>query len=198
MFDDQHKIDLRQLHTDWPRFWSNYIEIWEDWYEYIPTIEPIIVPELACMPEYMPWFRIHGKPYLLLVEERQRQLRVQRERRGPLNPRQKDDDAGPSTRPRHSPSPSSAAIQSPGPTRASTQSLDPAVQPTIPTAQPFQMMPGAFPIPFIGPPMYRLARYEGSQEGPSGSYSFYQSLPLYGFQTPSPLVMQTPPHSLFY
>ncbi|MBA0875675.1 hypothetical protein Goshw_010328, partial [Gossypium schwendimanii] len=34
--------------------------------------EPIIVSELACMPKYMPWFRIHGKPYLLSAEERQR------------------------------------------------------------------------------------------------------------------------------
>ncbi|MFQ6656883.1 hypothetical protein Gotur_026801, partial [Gossypium turneri] len=115
VFDDHHKIDLRQLHTDWPRFWSHYIQMWEDRYDYIPTLEPIIIPELACVPEYMPWFKIHGKPYLLSVEERQRQLRVQRERRGPLNPRQMDDDVDPSIRPRHSPSPSSAAIQSPGP-----------------------------------------------------------------------------------
>ncbi|MBA0879228.1 hypothetical protein Goshw_004720 [Gossypium schwendimanii] len=34
--------------------------------------EPIIIPELACVLEYMPWFRIHGKPYLLSAEERQR------------------------------------------------------------------------------------------------------------------------------
>ncbi|KAH1064774.1 hypothetical protein J1N35_029761 [Gossypium stocksii] len=63
--DDEHEIDLRLLNTDWPRYWSNYIKIWENWYDYIPTREPIIVPELACVPEYMPWFRIHGKPYLL-------------------------------------------------------------------------------------------------------------------------------------
>ncbi|KAK8263512.1 hypothetical protein V6Z11_D12G047700 [Gossypium hirsutum] len=97
-------------------------------------MEPIIVPELACMPEYMPWFRIHGKPYLLSLEERQRQLRVQRERRDPLNPRRQDDDAGLSTTPRHSP--------------------DPAVQPMIPTQPPFQMMPGAFPSPFMYPNPY--------------------------------------------
>ncbi|KAG8477465.1 hypothetical protein CXB51_031030 [Gossypium anomalum] len=48
VLDDHHKIDLRQLHTDWPRFWSHYIQIWEDRYDYIPTREPIIVPELAC------------------------------------------------------------------------------------------------------------------------------------------------------
>ncbi|MFQ6653716.1 hypothetical protein Gotur_024967, partial [Gossypium turneri] len=46
--------------------------------------------------------------------------------------------------------------------------------------------------------MYRPATHERSPEGPSGSSSFYQSPPPYGFQTPSSLVMQTPLHSLFY
>ncbi|KAG8483054.1 hypothetical protein CXB51_021944 [Gossypium anomalum] len=131
VLDDHHKIDLRQLHTDWPRFWSHYIQMWEDRYDYIPTREPIIVPELAYVPEYMPWFRIHGKPYLLSEEERQQQLRAQRERRGPLNPRRRDDDAGPSTAPTQSPSPATRPTQSPGP----------IVQPSTPTAQPLQMMP---------------------------------------------------------
>ncbi|MFQ6625709.1 hypothetical protein Gotur_005691 [Gossypium turneri] len=98
------------------------------------TVEMHQSDRLACVPEYMLWFRIHGKPYLLSAEERQRQLRVQREKCGPLNPRRKDDNTGPSTRPRHSPGPSSAAIQSPGPTKAPIQSPDLAVQPTIPTA----------------------------------------------------------------
>ncbi|MBA0633880.1 hypothetical protein Godav_022365 [Gossypium davidsonii] len=102
VLDDHHKIDLRQLHTDWSRYWSYYIQMWEDRYDYIPTREPIIVPELTRVPEYIPWFRIYGKPYLLSEEERQRHLRVQRERRGPLNPRRRVDDASPSTRPKHS------------------------------------------------------------------------------------------------
>ncbi|MFQ6624159.1 hypothetical protein Gotur_003471 [Gossypium turneri] len=34
----------------------------------IPTREPIIVPELACVLDYMSWFRIHGKSYLLSEE----------------------------------------------------------------------------------------------------------------------------------
>ncbi|MBA0879232.1 hypothetical protein Goshw_004720, partial [Gossypium schwendimanii] len=67
-----------------------------------------------------------------------------------------DDDAGPSTRPKQSSNPSSAPIQSPGPTTTPTQSPDPAVQPMIPT-------------------MSRPASHEGSQEGPSGSSSFFQS-----------------------
>ncbi|MFQ6647838.1 hypothetical protein Gotur_021042 [Gossypium turneri] len=169
--------------------------MWEDRYTYIPNREPIIVPELACVPEYMPWFRIHGKPYLLSPEERQRQLRNQRERRGPLNPRKRDDDVGQSTMPRNSPSSSSAPIESPGTAGAQTQSPDPVVQPMIPMQPPFQMMPGAFPSPFMYPNPYMPATHKGSQEGPSGSSSFYQSPPPYGFQTPSPLVMQTPPHS---
>ncbi|MBA0753433.1 hypothetical protein Gogos_020912, partial [Gossypium gossypioides] len=112
--------------------------MWEDRYDYIPTRESIIVLKLACVPEYMPWFRIYGKPYLLSPEERQRQLRVQRERRGPLNQRRRDDDAGPSTRPKNSPGPSSAPITLSRLATASTQSPDPAVQSMIPTAQPFQ------------------------------------------------------------
>ncbi|KAG8481055.1 hypothetical protein CXB51_025867 [Gossypium anomalum] len=69
VLDDEYKVDLRLLNTDWLRHWSEYIEMWEDRYDYIPTRELIIVPELACLPEYMPWFRIHGKPYLLSEEE---------------------------------------------------------------------------------------------------------------------------------
>ncbi|MFQ6623958.1 hypothetical protein Gotur_003593 [Gossypium turneri] len=53
---------------------SHYIQMWEDRYDYIPTREPIIVPELAYVLEYMPWFRINGKPYLLSLEERQRPI----------------------------------------------------------------------------------------------------------------------------
>ncbi|KAG8493069.1 hypothetical protein CXB51_010377 [Gossypium anomalum] len=78
VLDDKHKVDLRLLNTDWPRQWSKYIKMWESRYDYIPIREPIIIPELACMPEYMSWFKIHGKPYLLSEEEKRRQIRVQR------------------------------------------------------------------------------------------------------------------------
>ncbi|MBA0875746.1 hypothetical protein Goshw_000600, partial [Gossypium schwendimanii] len=114
------------------------MEMWEDRYEDIPTREPIIISELACIPKYMPWFRIHGKPYLLTPEEKQRQIRVERERREPLNLRRQDNEGSPSMRPRHLPGSSSATMQSPGPTRAPTQSPDAAVQPMIPTQPPFQ------------------------------------------------------------
>ncbi|KAK5771861.1 hypothetical protein PVK06_048115 [Gossypium arboreum] len=89
----------------------------------------------------MPWFRIHGKPYLLSEEERQRQLRVQRKRRGPLNPRRRDDDAGPST----------ASTQSLGPATGPTQSPGPTVQLSTPTVQPLQMMPVLWQVGMHGP-----------------------------------------------
>ncbi|KAH1114233.1 hypothetical protein J1N35_007611 [Gossypium stocksii] len=93
--------------------------MWENQYDYIPTQEPIIVPKLACVSKYMPWFRIHGKPYLLSEDERRRQIRVQRKRRGPLNPRRRDDHASPSIAAIQSPGPSTAPPQSPGLTTAS-------------------------------------------------------------------------------
>ncbi|KAG8473023.1 hypothetical protein CXB51_034913 [Gossypium anomalum] len=142
VFDEEHKVDLRLLNMDWPRYWSGYIEMWENRYDYIPTREPIIIPDLACIPEYMPWFRIHGKPYLLSEEERRRQIHVQRERRGPLNPRRRDDDAGPSIAPTQSVGPSTVPPQSPGPT----------VQQMTPTSQPFPSpIPGTYPIPYVYP-----------------------------------------------
>ncbi|MFQ6624736.1 hypothetical protein Gotur_003925 [Gossypium turneri] len=60
-----------------------------------------------------------------------------------------------------------------------------------PGSSPFLITPS-------GPPMYRPASHERSQEGLSESSSFYQTPSLYGFQTASPLVLQTPLHSLFY
>ncbi|XP_052476675.1 uncharacterized protein LOC105782737 [Gossypium raimondii] len=177
VFDDHHKINLRLLGTN-------------------------IIPELACVPEYMPWFKIHGKPYLLAPEERQRQIRVGRERREPLNPRRQDFKGSPSTRPRHSPGSSSAAMQSLSPMRAPTQSPDATIQQMIPMQSPFPMMPGVFPSPYMypnpymypfpnpmagwsqmpgsapfpvipsGPPISRPVVQEGYQGGLSGSSPF--------------------------
>ncbi|MFQ6654280.1 hypothetical protein Gotur_025338 [Gossypium turneri] len=106
--------------------------MWENRHQYLPTREQVIVSELACVPEYMPWFRIHGKPYLLTPEERQR----------------------PAMRPRQSPGSSSMAMQSPSPTKAPTQSPDAAIQQMTPTQPPFPMMPGLFPSPYMYPNPY--------------------------------------------
>ncbi|KAK5777036.1 hypothetical protein PVK06_045001 [Gossypium arboreum] len=91
----------------------------------------------------MPWFRIYGKPYLLSEEERRRQIRVQRELRGPLNPRRKGDDASPSTAAPQSAGPSTTPIQLASPSIALPQSPGPTVQQTTPTLQPF---PSPMPV----------------------------------------------------
>ncbi|MFQ6671607.1 hypothetical protein Gotur_036103 [Gossypium turneri] len=61
----------------------------------------------------------------------------------------------------------------------------------MPGSAPFSVMPS-------GSPISRPAAQEGSQGGPSGSFPFYQSPPTYDFQTLSPFMMQTPPHTLFF
>ncbi|MBA0630438.1 hypothetical protein Godav_002538 [Gossypium davidsonii] len=68
VLDDEHKIDLRQSNMHLLLFFPKYIEMWENQYDHIPTREPIIILELACALDYMPWFNIHGKPYLFLEE----------------------------------------------------------------------------------------------------------------------------------
>ncbi|MFQ6652730.1 hypothetical protein Gotur_024455 [Gossypium turneri] len=61
-------------------------------------------------------------------------------------------------------------------------------------------MPGSAPFPVMSsrPLITRPTAQEGSQGGPSGSSPFYHSLATHGFQTPSPFMMQTPPHTLFF
>ncbi|MFQ6622591.1 hypothetical protein Gotur_001739, partial [Gossypium turneri] len=95
---EMHQKD-RQLNLHWLVFFSEYIEIWKNRYDHIPTREPIIVSELVCAPNYMPRFRINGKLYLLSEERRRQQIHVEREQRGPLNPRKRDNGMGLSTAP---------------------------------------------------------------------------------------------------
>ncbi|KAK5811438.1 hypothetical protein PVK06_026769 [Gossypium arboreum] len=52
-------------------------------YEFLPTCEAIVAMELDCYLEYMPWFRVHGKLYLLGKEARGRQPHTRRPRQGP-------------------------------------------------------------------------------------------------------------------
>ncbi|KAH1120744.1 hypothetical protein J1N35_003904 [Gossypium stocksii] len=83
--DDLHNIDLRgRLEEDWSTFHQKYIDIWQRRYDYLPTREPFLTPELATSPDYMDWFRHNGKPYLLSALERSRQRRRRRQRQGPI------------------------------------------------------------------------------------------------------------------
>ncbi|MBA0727674.1 hypothetical protein Golax_000642, partial [Gossypium laxum] len=55
-------------------------------YDSLSNREPIIAYVLACDSEYMPWFRHHGKPYLLVKEARGRLHHIRRPRRAPRHP----------------------------------------------------------------------------------------------------------------
>ncbi|KAH1090771.1 hypothetical protein J1N35_018028 [Gossypium stocksii] len=89
------------------------------------------------MSNYMPWFRIHSKPYLLSEEHRRRKIRVGRERRGLLNPMRRDDGTCPSI--------------------VQTQSPGPMPQLTAPTSHPLQIISGAYPSPFMYPNPYMIS-----------------------------------------
>lgn len=61
--------------------------MWNNRYEFLPTREAIVAPELACNLKYKQWFRVYGKPYLLGEEERSRQPHTRRPRWALINPR---------------------------------------------------------------------------------------------------------------
>ncbi|KAK5802646.1 hypothetical protein PVK06_030257 [Gossypium arboreum] len=180
VLDDHYKIDLRQLHTDWPRFWSHYIQMWKDRYDYIPTREPIIVPELArgeaaaiACPKGTTW------PFKSLNKGR---------RRRPIN--------GTHTITR----PSNRTYTVTGPNNSTVDTHNTASSDDTSPMAGWNAWPGSSPFSITpnGPLIYRQPSREGSQEGSSESSFFYQSPSPYGFQTPPPLMMQTPPRSLFY
>ncbi|MBA0776737.1 hypothetical protein Gotri_011694 [Gossypium trilobum] len=68
--NDLRRIDLRHPDENWSVFHLQHINMWNNRYDFLPNWKPIIIPELACNPEYMPGFRIHGKPYLYREEAR--------------------------------------------------------------------------------------------------------------------------------
>ncbi|MBA0753245.1 hypothetical protein Gogos_020948 [Gossypium gossypioides] len=169
------------------------LEAQKNRYDHIPIREPIIVPELACAPNYMPWFRIYSKPYLLSKEHRRQQIRVERERQGPLNPRRRDDGTGPST----TPQPLQIMVGAyPSPYMYHNPYMFPFLNP-IPGWNGWPDV-SPFPMTLTQSTIYRPSSPDGSYEATLESSSHYQSLSPYGIQTPPPWEMQTPPHSLLY
>ncbi|MBA0694244.1 hypothetical protein Goari_004560 [Gossypium aridum] len=61
---EMHESNRGRLNENWIRFHAEYINMWNNRYELLPHREAIIALELACDLEYMPWFRLLGKPYL--------------------------------------------------------------------------------------------------------------------------------------
>ncbi|MFQ6630914.1 hypothetical protein Gotur_008681, partial [Gossypium turneri] len=52
--NDLNMIDMRgRLDEDWATFHKKYIKIWQHMYNYLPTREPFLMPELATTLDYM-------------------------------------------------------------------------------------------------------------------------------------------------
>ncbi|MBA0679617.1 hypothetical protein Goari_011376 [Gossypium aridum] len=89
----------RRTDENWTTFHAQYINMWNNRYEFLATREPIFTPKLAYYPEYMPWFRVHGKPYLLGEEARAKPPHARRPQCAPRNPKRgghnKVDEVGP-------------------------------------------------------------------------------------------------------
>ncbi|MBA0611532.1 hypothetical protein Godav_012211 [Gossypium davidsonii] len=84
-------------------------------YEFLPTREAIVTPELACYLEYMSWFRVYGKSYLLTEKVRGRQSHTRRPRQMPRNPRRGSHDGAVKTGPLSTPIQQPTPITAPAP-----------------------------------------------------------------------------------
>ncbi|KAG8493584.1 hypothetical protein CXB51_010959 [Gossypium anomalum] len=105
--DNLHHIKLRLPDTNWSIFHLQYINMWDNRYDFLPTRENIIILELTCDPDYMSWFKIHDKSYLYWKKARHRHPHTSRPRRGPLN--LMGDEAGPSSTPTQELTPTTSA-----------------------------------------------------------------------------------------
>ncbi|KAH1064508.1 hypothetical protein J1N35_029495 [Gossypium stocksii] len=69
--DDLHPIHLQgRTDENWPIFYVKYINMWNNRYEFLPIHEAIVTLELAYNLDYMQYFRVYCKPYLLGEEVR--------------------------------------------------------------------------------------------------------------------------------
>ncbi|MBA0815728.1 hypothetical protein Gohar_000479, partial [Gossypium harknessii] len=138
-------------------------------YDFLPTHEPIIISELACNPEYMPWFRIHNKPYLYREEARCRHLHMSRPQRVPLN------------------SMSGKA----NPLSTSMQELAPTALTPMPTPPPVQYVPSyssAYPNPFIFTQVQYIAPHF-STSNPMSGWTVGHPSPMWHTPEPSHFLM---------
>ncbi|MBA0793118.1 hypothetical protein Gohar_017550 [Gossypium harknessii] len=65
---------------NWKDYHNENIDIWDRRIKLLPIHEPFFSLDMASYLEYMPWFRVAGKLYLLSVEEWSRQLHQKKPR----------------------------------------------------------------------------------------------------------------------
>ncbi|PPR84829.1 hypothetical protein GOBAR_AA35881 [Gossypium barbadense] len=69
--EELHKVDLQGKNDeDWKEVHKDYIGAWNSRMEFLPICEPFFSSDTTTCLEYMSWFRVTSKSYLLLVEAR--------------------------------------------------------------------------------------------------------------------------------
>ncbi|MBA0749331.1 hypothetical protein Gogos_003276 [Gossypium gossypioides] len=81
---DLHKMDMRgKDNIDWSVGHKVHIEVCNRRMQSIPIREQFFSTNTTIVDDYLAWFRAIGKPYLLSLEERSRQIRAKRSHRPP-------------------------------------------------------------------------------------------------------------------
>ncbi|MBA0753523.1 hypothetical protein Gogos_000020, partial [Gossypium gossypioides] len=146
---------------------------------------------LACYPDYMSWFRIHGKPYLLEEEARRRRPHMSRPRRAFLNP--KGGEAGPSSVPAQEPAqelaPASSALP---PSPYPLHYVSPYSGWTVghPSAMWYTPEPSHFLMTVVPTAMYRSSMHEALMESTLAITSTYGTQHSYAHSLPEVARMQ--------
>ncbi|KAG8503651.1 hypothetical protein CXB51_001637 [Gossypium anomalum] len=75
--NELHKVDIRGKNNDnWPQWHGEHIEAWERRMQSLPSRESFFSIDMVADVEYLPWFRLVGKSYLLSSEEWRSQIRL--------------------------------------------------------------------------------------------------------------------------
>ncbi|PPR98071.1 hypothetical protein GOBAR_AA22593 [Gossypium barbadense] len=80
---DQVMRQVEAKYSTGIEFHKDYIDIWDRRIDFILISEPFFKLDMMTSMEYMLWFRLVGKHYLLPVEARSRQIRLKGPQRSP-------------------------------------------------------------------------------------------------------------------
>ncbi|MBA0735551.1 hypothetical protein Gogos_019390, partial [Gossypium gossypioides] len=76
---DLHKVDMRgKDNINWSVRHEEHIEAWDRRMQSIPVREQFFLADTAAVDNYLTWFRVVDKSYLLSPEERSRQIQTKR------------------------------------------------------------------------------------------------------------------------
>ncbi|XP_040966160.1 uncharacterized protein [Gossypium hirsutum] len=194
--DDLHPIDLvGRPDENCIRFHAEYINIWSNWYEFLPSREAIFIPDLPCYLEYMPWFRLVGKPYLRSEEDGSGKPHTRRPQRSLTHPR--SSEVGPLFA--YTQEPTSMPTPPPGQYMSSYSGayVNPIIftqaryiPPHFSISPHYTMMQLTFLTTTMSTTTYRMSMFRPPTKSPVIMPLVYKTQYSY---TPTPMVTQTPP-----